>query len=147
MAGENGVRFPASSQRKHETMRRDKNIVILSGVSGDDVKFGRAQNGKEYVTFTLLCTQFDRKLGDDDEHVRCTDFLRIMVFNNPRKRLVDYLKTAGFRRGMRVMIFGRLQAHKTEFKGNPIIQINVNVRNIHVYDKRGHKIINNKEKE
>lgn len=110
----------------------DKNIVLLSGISGDDVKFSKASNGKDYCTFLLLITTFDKEIGDVDAHTRSMDMIRIMVFNNKKTNLVDYLKSIGFKRGMRVTVFGRIQSYKTEVKGNSIIQNNVIVRDIEV---------------
>lgn len=110
----------------------DKNVVLLSGISGDDVKFCKASNGKDYCTFLLLITTFEKEMGDVDAHTRSMDMIRIMVFNNKKTKLVDYLKKIGFRRGMRVTIFGRIQSYKTEVKGNSIIQNNVLVRDIEV---------------
>lgn len=113
----------------------DKNIVLLSGISGDDVKFAKASNGKDYCTFLLLITTFEKELGDVDEHSRSMNMIRILVFNNSKTKLVDYLKKIGFRRGMRVTVFGRLQSYKTEIKGNSVIQNNVFVRDIEVIQK------------
>ena len=110
----------------------DKNFVVLEGIAGDDVKFGRAVNGKEYCTFSLAINSFNRELGDEDEYTRATNYIRILAFNNKKSRLVDYLKRVGFHRGQRVNIFGMLASHKSEYKGIDIIQNNVVVRDITV---------------
>lgn len=108
----------------------DKNVVILEGVAGDDVKFDRATNGKEYCTFSLCMNAFNKELGDEDEMTRSTTFIRVMVFNNRKAKLVDYLRRVGFHRGQRVNIFGMLASHKSEYKGITYIQNNVIVRDI-----------------
>ena len=104
-----------------------QNSVYLSGITGDDVKFGKAANGKEYCTFLLEVNHNGKMMGD--EQTSGVELIRVAIFNNKRK-LVDYLKEMGFRRGMRVNIVGRLQSTKTEYKGIELIQLMVQVIDI-----------------
>lgn len=130
---------------RNSRKQMDKNLVILSGVSGDDVKFARATNGKEYCTFLLLISTFDKELGDESPNSRGMDMIRILVFNNKRGKLVDYLKKVGFRRGMRVTVMGRLQSYKSEVHGVTIIQNNVMVRDIECVMTKSYKEKKTKE--
>lgn len=115
--------------------QKDVNEVTLSGVAGDDVKFGRAINGKEYCTFSLRVVPYDKRYGDN-ENSRSANYIRIVVFNNRTFKHVDYLRTVGFHRGQRVNLFGWLSSRKTEIKGNNIIQLSVVVRKIEVVQKQ-----------
>lgn len=113
--------------------QKDVNEVTLSGIAGDDVKFGRAVNGKEYCTFSLRVVPYDKKHGDNEnENSRSANYIRIVVFNNRTFKHVDYLRSVNFHRGQRVKLFGWLSSRKTEIKGNNIIQLSVVVRKIEV---------------
>ena len=113
--------------------QKDVNEVTLSGIAGDDVKFGRAINGKEYCTFSLRVVPYDKRYGDNEnESSRSANYIRIVVFNNRTFKHVDYLRSVNFHRGQRVNVFGWLSSRKTEIKGNNIIQLSVVVRKIEI---------------
>lgn len=118
----------------------DKNVVILEGTAGDDVKFGKSANGTDYCTFSLAVTPYNKHLGDDAEEIsRSVNYIRVVCFNNRGNRLVDYLNKVGFHRGQRVSVFGWLSSRKTEVKGIDIIQLSVVVRDISVIDTKKKK--------
>lgn len=124
----------------------DKNLVMLEGVSGDDVKFKRAKNGKEMCTFSLLLNQFSKELGDVDD-TNSQQMIRIMVFKNKKKDLVEYLRKVNFHRGMRVSVFGRLQSYKEDYKGIAIVHNYVFVRDISVIFSGSAERIYNRRKQ
>lgn len=106
-----------------------QNSVYLAGLAGDDVKFGRAVNGKEYCTFSLLVSTSNKLFGG--EETNGSEMIRVVIFNNKRK-LVDYLKDMNFHRGMRVSVIGRLRTTKTQKRGIDIIELTVFVIDITV---------------
>ena len=108
---------------------RDKNIVILEGVVGRDLKHGTASNGKKYVTFSLCVNTFLRELHDDTESEHPMAYIRVFVYN---QRQLAYLDKVDLKCGNRVSIFGRLNSKVNEIKNKRIIQLNVVVRDITV---------------
>jgi len=118
---------------------------MLEGIAGDDVKFARATNGKEYCSFSLCINSFSKDLGDEDESTRSQTYIRVMVFNNRKGKLVDYLKRVGFHRGQRVNVFGAISSHKSEYKGIALVQNNVVVRDITVVTTKAKKNIDGEE--
>lgn len=114
----------------------DKNEVYLCGIAGDDVKYGKAKNGKDYCTFSLQVVPYDEKYDSHETFPRIVNYIRIVVFNRKSNRFVDYLKSVGFHRGQRVEIFGWLSSRKTEIKGNNIIQISVVTRKIVIHKNK-----------
>lgn len=112
----------------------DKNLWIGEGFVGDKVRFMRASNGSEYVSF-ILEVSHSKKIVSDNEDVRFDRFkelIRIIVF---KKQLVAYLKSCGLKKGMRVNILGKLHTTKTEYKGIDLIQIVVHVMDVSVIPK------------
>lgn len=110
-------------------MAKDKNIVILGGLIGDDYKYGKTEEGKEYATFSLLVNNFSKDFADATERTHSQQMLRITCFD---KQQIEYLQKVGARRGVRVEILGRLTTFKKEYKGNPFIQMSVTVRDIEI---------------
>lgn len=108
---------------------KDRNIVMLSGIVGDDVKFGRSQNGKNYCSFSLCINSYMRDMADDTERANSQAMIRVTAFD---KKLVEYLQNVGIKRGQRASIFGRLSTHKTEYKGIDYIQLAVVIRDIEI---------------
>lgn len=106
----------------------DKNIVLLEGVIGTDYKISRSNSGSEYITFTLRVKGGVGRYKDKTEE-RSETMLRIFIFDN---RLVEYMRSVGAKVGNRVSILARLNSHRTEIKGEPIIQCNIVVRSISV---------------
>lgn len=110
-------------------MAKDKNIVMLCGLIGDDYKYGKTKDGKEYATFSLLVNDFNKELADSTERTNSQQMLRITCFD---PKLVEYLRKVQAHRGMRANVFGRLTTFKNEYKGNTFIQMSVAVRDIEI---------------
>lgn len=105
----------------------DKNIVILEGLVGDDFKYGRTQDGKEYATFSLCINSFSKEMADSTERTHSQAFIRIFCYD---KRQLEYLRRVEIHRGQRVSVFGRLTSFKNEHKGISFISNNVVCRDI-----------------
>ena len=114
----------------------DKNIVWLDGLLGDDAKFGRTEDGKEYFTFSLCVNSFIKEISDSTERSHSQNFIRTTVFD---KKLIAYLRKVDAHRGMRVSVFGRISSFKTEYKGIEFIQLSVVVRDIEVIQTKSMK--------
>ncbi len=108
---------------------KDKNIVLLEGVVGNDVKRGVAANGKNYITFSVCINTYFQPLHDSTESEHPMSYIRVFVYD---QKQVEYLNRVNVRCGNRANIFGRLNSTKTEIKGKEIIQINVVVRDISI---------------
>lgn len=105
----------------------DKNIVMLEGIIGDDYKYGKTQDGKEFATFSLCVNSYIKELDETIGRTRSQNFIRIFVFN---KRQVEYLHNVNAHRGQRASVFGRLTSVKNEYRGNTFITQNVSCRDI-----------------
>ena len=105
----------------------DKNIVFLEGVLGDDFKYGRTVDGKEYATFSLCVNSFIKEISDQTERTHSQTYIRTTVFD---KKQVEYLRKVNAHRGQRATIFGRISSFKTEYKGIEYIQLSIIVRDI-----------------
>lgn len=122
-------------------MKKDVNEVTLCGIVGDDLKFGRAVNGREYCTFSLSVVPYNKKHGDNEnESTMSVNYIRIVCFNHRTSKQVDYLRSVNFHRGQRVKLFGWLSSRKTEIKGIDIVQLSVVVRKIEVIIKNKQNI-------
>ena len=110
-------------------MAKDKNVVFLEGLIGDDYKYGKTQDGKEFATFCLLINAFDKEYTDATERTHSQTMIRIFVYD---KRQLEYLKKINAHRGQRASIFARLSSHKTEYKGITFIQNNVTCKDISI---------------
>ena len=123
----------------------DKNIVFLEGLLGDDYKYGKTSDGKEYATFSLCVNSFIKEISDKTERSHSQNFIRTTVFD---KKQLEYLRKVGAHRGQRVSIFGRISSFKTEYKGIDYIQLSIVVRDIAVIQtKKVNSKKNNKESE
>ena len=111
----------------------DKNIVLLEGLIGDDAKFGKTQDGKEYFTFSLCVNSFLKDMSDSTERSHSQVFIRIFAYD---KRQLEYLRKVKAHRGQRVSIFGRLSSYKTEYKGNSYITLTVICRDISIISSK-----------
>ena len=121
-----------------------QNQVFLKGVVGDDFKVGKATSGKRYISFSLIVNSSPKEVSEDETN--SVEYIRIFIFNNKRKKMVDKLEEMGLRRGMYVSIIGRLQTARTEFKGNKIIQLSVQVLDLSIIQtKPVSKTVNNKK--
>lgn len=110
-------------------MPKDKNIVILSGLVGDDAKWGKTHDGKEYFTFSLCISSYDKELADATERKHSQTFCRIFVYD---RRQLEYLHRVEVHRGQRANITGRISSFKTEYKGNSYITNSVVCRDIEI---------------
>lgn len=107
----------------------DKNIVLLEGIIGDDAKFGKTQEGKEYFTFSLCVNSFLKDMSDSTERTHSQVFIRIFVYD---KKQIEYLHKVKAHRGQRASIFGRLSSFKNEYRGNTFVTMNVICRDINI---------------
>lgn len=114
----------------------DKNIVWLEGVIGDDYKYGRTSDGKEYATFSLAVNSFIKEISDETERTHSQNYIRTTVFD---KKKIAYLRKVDARRGMRVTVFGRISSFKTEYKGIEFIQLSIIVRDISIIQTKSFK--------
>jgi single-stranded DNA-binding protein len=119
----------------------DKNIVFLEGVLGDDFKYGRTEDGKEYATFSLCVNSFIKEISDQTERTHSQNYIRTTVFD---KKQVEYLRKVNAHRGQRATIFGRISSFKTEYKGIEYIQLSIIVRDIGIIQT---KTVKKKEKD
>jgi len=102
---------------------------MLEGRIGEDFKYGKSQNGKNFATFSLCINASNHEYKDEDEMNKPTTFVRVFVFD---KRQIEYLHKVKARSGYRASVFGRLNSSHTEHKGISIMSNNVIVRDIHI---------------
>lgn len=121
----------------------DKNIVILEGVVGDDFKWAKTQEGKEFATFSLCIDSYIKEFADSTERSHSQTFVRINVFD---KRYIEYLHRIKLHAGHRVSVFGRLNSSRNEYKGISLMQNNVVCRSIEVIRTMPDKENNKKNK-
>lgn len=114
----------------------DKNIVLLEGLIGDDAKFGRTQEGKEYFTFSLCINSFLKEFADDTERTHSQTYVRIFCYD---KKHLAYLRKINAHRGQRASVFGRLSSFKNEYRGNSFMTLNVICRDITVIQTKAFK--------
>ena len=114
----------------------DKNIVWLEGLIGDDFKFGRTEEGKEYATFSLCVNSFIKEISDKTERSHSQNYIRTTVFD---KKQIEYLRRVNAHRGQRASVFGRISSFKTEYKGIEFVQLSVVVRDIGVIQSKSMK--------
>lgn len=122
----------------------DKNIVMLEGIIGDDAKFGKTQEGKEYFTFSLCINSFMKEIADSTERTHSQAYIRIFCYD---KKQLEYLRKVNAHRGQRASVFGRLSSYKTEYKGNAYITCNVICRDIMIIQTKPEKEKENKLEE
>ena len=114
----------------------DKNIVFLEGVIGDDFKYGRSENGKDFATFSLAVNSFIKEISDQTERTHSQNYIRTTVFD---KKQLEYLRKVNAHRGQRASIFGRISSFKTEYKGIEFIQLSIIVRDIGIIQTKAIK--------
>lgn len=114
----------------------DKNIVLLEGLIGDDAKFGRTQEGKEYFTFSLCINSYIKEIADDTERTHSQTYVRIFCYD---KKHLAYLRKINAHRGQRASVFGRLSSFKNEYRGNSFMTLNVICRDITVIQTKAFK--------
>lgn len=116
-----------------------ENYVRLRGVVGDNVIWGLAVNNRKYCSFQIITNNDGKYISEMETNSK--EYLRVIVFNRRRVKLVDKMERYGFKRGMYVGVEGRLQTSKTEFKGNSIIQLMIYVKKIWIIDKDGSETV------
>ena len=122
----------------------DKNIVLLSGIIGDDYRYGKTQEGKEFATFSLCINAYQKEFADDTERTHSQTYIRIFVFD---KRQLAYLHKVNAHRGQRASVFGRLTSVKNEYRGNTFITNNVTCRDIEIIKTKKEKDNGEQKKE
>lgn len=108
---------------------KDKNLVVLEGLIGDDFKYGKTQDAKPYATFSLCINSFDKELADATERTHSQSYIRIFCYD---KKQVEYLQKVKTHRGQRASILGRLISFKSEHKGVTFMVNNVVCRDISI---------------
>lgn len=116
----------------------DKNIVMLEGIIGDDFKYGRTQEGRDFATFSLCVNAYIKEMADSTERTHSQTYVRIFIYD---KRQIEYLQNVKAHRGQRASVFGRLSSCKCEYKGITYISNNVIARDITIIKTK--KEINN----
>lgn len=106
---------------------KDRNIVELSGIIGDDFRYDNTQEGQPYASFSLIVDSYLKDIADATEKNHRMQFIRIVCFD---KSQIEYLQKVDAKRGLRAIVFGRLTSYKKELKGNTFIQLAVTVRDI-----------------
>lgn len=115
---------------------KDRNIVELSGIIGEDAKFGKTHDGKEYYTFSLSVNCFSKEMSDSTERTHSQVFCRIFVYD---KRQLEYLRKINVHQGQRAIIFGRITSFRSEYKGNSYIANGVVCRDIDIVQTKSYK--------
>lgn len=100
---------------------------MLEGIIGDDYKYGKTHDGKDYATFSLCINSYMKEFADSTERQHSQTYIRIFVFD---KKQVAYLRKVNAKRGQRASVFGRLTSVKNEYKGNTFITNNVACRDV-----------------
>lgn len=108
---------------------KDRNLVILEGIVGDDYKVAKTQECKEYVTFSLCINAYDKEYADSTERSHSQTYVRCNVFD---KKMVEYLKNVKAHRGQRASVFGRISSYKSEIKGVDFFTNTVTIRDISI---------------
>lgn len=117
----------------------DKNIVWLEGIIGDDAKFGKTQEGKEFYTFSLCINSFAKEMADSTERTHSQAFIRVFCYD---KKHLAYLQKVHAHRGQRATVFGRLTSFKNEYHGHVFLTISVICRDISILKTRGEETTN-----
>ena len=115
----------------------DINEVFLQGRIGDDFKYAKDREGKEFATFSLCLNGKFR--GSD-----AVTYIRINVFHPIQ---IKYLHDVHAHIGNRVTISGFLQSYKKEIKGENIIQNTVIVRDISIRKTQNSETQNSETKD
>lgn len=122
----------------------DKNIVLLEGLIGDDAKFGKTKEGKEYFTFSLCINSYIKEMADSTERTHSQTYVRIFCYD---KRQLEYLRKVKARRGLRASVFGRLSSTKNEYKGVVYMTNSVVCRDIAIIRTKGTNDYDTREEE
>ena len=120
----------------------DKNIVILEGVIGDDAKFGKTQDGKEYYTFSLCVNAYAKEFADTTERSHSQTFVRIFIYD---KRQLEYIRKVNAKRGQRASVFFFFFSFKNEYKGITFMSNNVICRDIVIIKTKKEETKNEKK--
>lgn len=121
---------------------QDKNIVLLEGIVGDDFKYGRTKEGKDFATFSLCINAYTKEFSDATERTHSQTYIRIFCYD---KKQLEYLQRVNACRGNRASVFGRLSSFKNEYKGNTFMTNNVVCRDITIIKTK--KSINGEKEE
>lgn len=123
-------------------MRTYNLVMLLNGIIGDDAKWGKTQNGKEFFTFTFVVNHYDKELADSTEREHSRTFIRVFCYD---KRQLDYLHSVNVRRGQRVSVVGRISSCKGELRGITFMQNNVICRDITIIKTKGENDVAKKQ--
>lgn len=92
-----------------------KNICFLSGQIAAPLKFGKAQNGNEYVSFVL---EVQTKEDADVNEFQSNNKVSVMCF---KSNIIKYIKEMGIGFATHVVLIGFISAYKKEIKGKLMV--------------------------
>lgn len=116
---------------------------MLEGLAGDDAKFGKTKDGKEFFTFSLCINSYIKEMADATERTHSQTYIRIFCYD---KKQLAYLRKVNVKRGNRISVFGRLSSVKNEYRGITFITNNVVCRDIVVIKTKKEKEKENENK-
>lgn len=132
-----------ATRYKHKESMLDKNVVMLEGLIGDDAKWGKTQDGKEYFTFSLCINGVFKDMADSTERTHSQTFVRIFCYD---KKQLAYLRSVDAHRGRRASVFGRLSSYKAEYKGNSYTALSVVCRDVAIISSKKENDDKNEQK-
>lgn len=106
----------------------DINECFLRGRIGQDFKFAKTKDAREFATFSIAINNIASRKWDKTAHDNIV-YLRIMVFDT---RLVQYLHKVNAKANDMVNVFARLNSHKVNQKGVEYSQIDIVANDISI---------------
>lgn len=92
-----------------------KNICFLSGQIAAPLKFGKAQNGNEYVSFVL---EVQTKENADVTEFQSNNKVSVMCF---KSSVIKYIREVNVNYTSHVVLIGFVSAYKKEIKGKLMV--------------------------
>ena len=114
-----------------------RNICFLSGQIAAPLKFGKAQNGNEYVSFVL---EVQTKENADVTELQSDNKVSVMCF---KSSVIKYIKDMDVGFATHVCLLGFISSYKKEIKGKLIIINTVNATDLYVIKTKKDERTNN----
>lgn len=125
---------------------KDKNLVILEGLVGEDLKRKKSTEGAgEYYTFTLCVNGgigTDKWMSETTDREWYQTYVRCFIYD---KHAIEYCDGVGMKKGQRVNVLGKLTSFRSEVKGKVLISLVVTIRDISVVKTKREKKEEQKE--